>query len=214
MESLALVVVIVLFTALIGGPTALLLTYMHDVPKPVRIMKTVMVCLLSLLGLLFGFQLAVGGSIPLIPKLVGIIGVITSIAALLYEFKILKRKTKDDSGSTGLTTSTNSGHNNKNYVVIFKSKRQDANSDLYYQHNNELVEKIKSLAGYIKHTSVRNPETREGITVAYFDSLEAIDQWRKDEEHMAAKNLAKSHFYENYSIEITVVVDSYGWAGN
>ena len=99
MESLALVVVIVLFTALIGGPTALLLTYMHDVPKPVRIMKTVMVCLLALLGILFGFQLTVGSSIPLVPKLVGIIGLITAVAALLYEFKILKRKSSSSNGS-------------------------------------------------------------------------------------------------------------------
>ena len=211
MESLALVVVIVLFTALIGGPTALLLTYMHDVPKPVRIMKTVMVCLLALLGILFGFQLTVGSSIPLVPKLVGIIGLITAVAALLYEFKILRRKS---SSSKDLVDSINGNSETRTYAVIFKSKRQDANSDLYYQHNNELVEKIKSLAGYLKHTSVRNPETREGITVAYFDSLEAIDQWRKDEDHMAAKNLAKSHFYENYSIEITEVVESYGWAGN
>ena len=211
MESLALVVVVILFTALIGGPTALLLTYMHDVPKPVRIMKTIVVCILALLGILFGFQLAVGSSIPLIPKVIGIFGLLTAVAALLYEFKILKRK---PSASTGSSQASINESGEKTFAVIFASKRQDANSDLYYQHNNELVEKIKSLAGYLKHTSIRNPETREGITVAYFDSLEAIDKWRRDEEHMAAKNLAKSHFYENYSIEITEVVDSYGWAGN
>ena len=101
----------------------------------------------------------------------------------------------------------------KTFAVIFKSIRQDSNSDIYYEHNDALEEKIKTLPGYIKHFGIRHPETREGVTVAYFKSLEAIHVWRKDAEHMDAKKLAKSHFYENYSVEITEVLDSYGWDG-
>jgi len=77
-----------------------------------------------------------------------------------------------------------------------------------------LDEKIKALPGYIKHSGMRHPETREGVTIAYFNSLEAIDQWRKDRDHMDAKKLAKSDFYENYSVEVTEVLDAYGWDGN
>ena len=61
---------------------------------------------------------------------------------------------------------------------------------------------------------MRHPETREGVTIAYFNSLEAIDQWRKDRDHMDAKKLAKSDFYENYSVEVTEVLDAYNWDGN
>ena len=218
MESLALVVMIVLFSALLGGPTALLLTYVPSKPKSVRILRTVFICLLSLVGILFGFQLAIGSSIPAFPKLIGIIGFVTSIIALLYEFKILKRKTSNgsfsgtsgNSGATDIAASYGSttGHV---YAVIFKSKRQDANHDLYYQHDNPLEEKVKTMPGYLKHFGIRHPETREGVTVAYFDSIEAIDNWRKDLEHMDAKKLAKIHFYENYTVEISEVVDSYGW---
>ena len=43
---------------------------------------------------------------------------------------------------------------------------------------------------------------------------EGIDNWRKDSDHMDAKKLAKSDFYENYSVEITEVIDSYGWDGD
>ena len=197
MESLALLAVVVLFTSFIGGPTALLLTYVPDKPKSVRILRTIVVVILSTVGILFGFQLTVGSSIPAFPKMVGIIGFVTSIIALLYEFKILKRKNSSK----------------KTYAVIFRSKRQDENYGLYYQHNSALDEKIKTLPGYIKHMGIRHPETHEGVTVAYFDSLEAIDQWRKDEEHIDAKKLAKSHFYENYQVEITEVIDKYGWDG-
>ncbi len=206
MESLALLAIVVLFTALIGGPVAFLLTYLPDQPKRLRVSRTIAVAILSLIGLLFGFQLVIAGSVPLVPRIIGIIGVASSATALLYEFKVLKHK--------NLNNVVERSDSKKIYAVIFQSKRQDTNQDLYYQHNNALEEKIKSLSGYIKHSGIRHPESRQGVTIAYFDSLEAIDNWRKDSEHMNAKKLAKSDFYENYSVEITEVIDSYGWDGD
>ena len=204
MESLALFAAIILFTSLVGGPVAILLTFLPDKPKSVRVFRTIAVVLLALMGIFFGSQLALVSSIPPFPRLIGIFGLVTSIAALLYEFKVLKHKQIGESERS----------DSKIYAVIFKSKRQDANSELYYQHNDLLDEKIKSLPGYIKHSGLRHPETREGVTIAYFNSLDAIDNWRKDGEHMNAKKLAKSEFYENYSVEVAEVLDAYGWDGN
>jgi heme-degrading monooxygenase HmoA len=204
LESLALFAAIILFTSLVGGPVAILLTFLPDKPKSVRVFRTIAVVLLALMGIFFGSQLALVSSIPPFPRLIGIFGLVTSIAALLYEFKVLKHKQIGESERS----------DSKIYAVIFKSKRQDANSELYYQHNDLLDEKIKSLPGYIKHSGLRHPETREGVTIAYFNSLDAIDNWRKDGEHMDAKKLAKSEFYENYSVEVTEVLDAYGWDGN
>ena len=98
------------------------------------------------------------------------------------------------------------------YAVIFSSKRTDSNSELYYQHNDLLEEKIKSSPGYIKHFGIRHPETREGVTVAYFESLESIKAWRDDLDHQNAKALAKTHFYERYSVEVVKIERAYGWA--
>jgi heme-degrading monooxygenase HmoA len=204
LESLALFAAIILFTSLVGGPVAILLTFLPDKPKTVRVFRTIAVVLLALMGIFFGAQLALVSGIPPFPRLIGIFGLVTSIAALLYEFKVLKHKQIGESEKS----------DSKIYAVIFKSKRQDANSELYYQHNDLLDEKIKSLPGYIKHSGLRHPETREGVTIAYFNSLDAIDNWRKDGEHMDAKKLAKSEFYENYSVEVTEVLDAYGWDGN
>lgn len=209
MESLALVAVIVLFTSFVGGPVAILLTFLPDKPKHIRAFRTIAVALLSLVGILFGYQLALSSGIPAFPRLIGFSSVITSVTALLFEFRVLKHKHKSEFSNISPATDSEK----KLYAVIFKSKRQDANGDLYYEHNDKLDEKIKSMPGYVKHSGMRHPETREGVTVAYFDSLEAIEKWRKDSEHMDAKKLAKSHFYENYSVEITEVIDSYGWEG-
>ena len=219
MESLALVVVIVLFTSFVGGPVAILLTFLPDKPTHIRAFRTIVVLMLSLVGILFGYQLALSPDVPTFPRLIGFSSVLTSITALLYEFKILKHKYRAEMIPTGkdvLGRHIAAGENvnkDKTYAVIFRSKRQDANSELYYEHNDALDTKIRSLPGYLKHSGMRHPETREGVTIAYFSSLEAIDQWRKDAEHMDAKKLAKSHFYENYSVEITEVIDSYGWDG-
>ena len=209
MESLAALVAVILFSSLIGGPTALLLTWLPDQPRAVRILRKIFVIVLSLLGIIFGAQLSIGSSIPLMARLIGFVGFTTSVAAVLFEFKIIKRKSKSSISSINYSSRTN-----KKYAVIFRSKRQDANHELYYQHDEKLETKIKSLPGYINHFGIRHPETREGVTVAYFDSLEAIDNWRKDAEHKDAKKLAKSDFYENYSVEITEVIDQYGWDGN
>ncbi|MEY2597437.1 MAG: hypothetical protein RL182_520 [Actinomycetota bacterium] len=221
MESLALFAAIILFTSLVGGPVAILLTFLPDKPKSVRVFRTIAVVLLALMGIFFGSQLALVSSIPPFPRLIGIFGLVTSIAALLYEFKVLKHKQITSSSSSASMVATDAYQiaaaeksDSKIYAVIFKSKRQDANSELYYQHNDLLDEKIKSLPGYIKHSGLRHPETREGVTIAYFNSLDAIDNWRKDGEHMDAKKLAKSEFYENYSVEVTEVLDAYGWDGN
>jgi heme-degrading monooxygenase HmoA len=209
MESLAALVAVILFSSLIGGPTALLLTWLPDQPRAVRILRKIFVVVLSLLGIIFGGQLSIGSSIPLMARLIGFVGLTTSVAAVLFEFKIIKRKSK-----SSISSIIDSSGTNKKYAVIFRSKRQDANHELYYQHDGKLEEKIKSLPGYINHFGIRHPETRAGVTVAYFDSLDAIDSWRKDAEHMDAKKLAKSDFYENYSVEITEVIDQYGWDGN
>ena len=208
MESLAALVAVILFSSLIGGPTALLLTWLPDQPRAVRILRKIFVIVLSLLGIIFGGQLSIGSSIPLMARLIGFVGLTTSVAAVLFEFKIIKRKSK-----SSISSIIDSSGTNKKYAVIFRSKRQDANHELYYQHDEKLEEKIKSLPGYISHFGIRHPETRAGVTVAYFDSLDAIDNWRKDAEHMDAKKLAKSDFYENYSVEITEVIDQYGWDG-
>lgn len=100
MESLAVIAMVVLLSAFIGGPTALLLTFLPDKPLAVRIARTFFVVILSLVGSLFGFQLLIGSGIPFFPKFIGLVGLSTSLLALLYEFKILKRRSRNSSGNS------------------------------------------------------------------------------------------------------------------
>ena len=101
MESLALVVVIVLFTSFVGGPVAILLTFLPDKPTYIRVFRTIVVLMLSLVGILFGYQLALSPDVPAFPRLIGYSSVLTSITALLFEFKVLKHKYIATFTSTG-----------------------------------------------------------------------------------------------------------------
>ena len=101
MESLALIAVIVLFTSFVGGPVAILLTFLPDKPTYIRAFRTVAAVLLSLVGILFGYQLALSPDVPAFPRLIGFSSVLTSITALLFEFKILKHKYRAEMIPTG-----------------------------------------------------------------------------------------------------------------
>ncbi len=65
--------------------------------------------------------------------------------------------------------------------------------------------------GYQSHFSFRDPETREGVTVSYFDSEESIQQWHHNNEHNQAQKLGRSHFYESFSVEVAQLTRRYEW---
>ncbi len=57
--------------------------------------------------------------------------------------------------------------------------------------------------GFLGMESARD---KIGITVSYWRSLNAIDQWRNNLEHQKAKTLGKQQWYKNYSLKICQVI--------
>ena len=99
------------------------------------------------------------------------------------------------------------------YAVIFRSVRKSAFNELYEEHSERMEKLVANVEGYISHVSVRDPITREGLTISYFDSLEAIKAWREHREHRATQDLAKTHFYESYEIKVVKIEREYGRSG-
>ena len=50
----------------------------------------------------------------------------------------------------------------------------------------------------------------KGITTIYFKDLESIKEWRKDTDHIYAKDFGKDLWYENYNVRIAKVEKEYG----
>lgn len=50
---------------------------------------------------------------------------------------------------------------------------------------------------------------RNGITVCYWESLEAINNWKQDIEHRKAQQVGKERWYEQYRITVAKVEYEY-----
>lgn len=97
------------------------------------------------------------------------------------------------------------------YAVIFRSIRTDHSEDLYQQHSKLMEELVKDIPGYISHFSQRDPITRSGITISYFESKEAIKAWRENPQHKQTQQLAHTHFYSWYEIQVLKVDSKREW---
>ena len=88
------------------------------------------------------------------------------------------------------------------YAVIFTSRRA-AEHEGYGEMADRMVELAREQPGFLGIESVR--EGPIGITVSYWDSLEAIDGWRKHVEHREAQRLGRDAWYDEYSVRVARV---------
>lgn len=91
------------------------------------------------------------------------------------------------------------------YAVIFTSVKNEKDEGY-----NEMVIKIKGLAkqqsGFLGIESARN---QVGITVSYWSSLEAIQKWKVNLDHIEAQQKGKSTWYKDYKVRIAKVGRDY-----
>jgi heme-degrading monooxygenase HmoA len=93
------------------------------------------------------------------------------------------------------------------YAVIFTAIRTEGD-----QGYNEMVALVADLArkqpGYLGHESA---ESDIEITVSYWDSLEAIRNWKLQTDHLLAQQLGREKWYSSYKIRICKVERDYGF---
>jgi heme-degrading monooxygenase HmoA len=91
------------------------------------------------------------------------------------------------------------------FAVIFTSLQTD-NTEGY----SEMAEKMETLAkeqiGYLGIDSARNDV---GITVSYWESLEAIKNWKVNSEHLFAQQKGREQWYNWYKVRICKVEREY-----
>lgn len=92
------------------------------------------------------------------------------------------------------------------YAVIFTSLRTDGDND-YATMADKMDELAKQQPGYLGHESAR---AGLGITVSYWESLEAIHNWKMNVEHRLAQELGKEKWYSQYRVRICKVEREYG----
>jgi heme-degrading monooxygenase HmoA len=93
------------------------------------------------------------------------------------------------------------------YAVIFTSIRTEVDEG-YAAMAQQMVELAQQQPGYLGHESARE---NLGITISYWQSLEAIKNWKQVSEHLIAQQLGREKWYSNYKTRICLVERDYGF---
>lgn len=93
------------------------------------------------------------------------------------------------------------------YAVIFTNLRTETEQG-YEETARRMVELAELQPGYLGHESVRDGL---GITISYWDSLEAIRHWKANTEHLLAQQNGRNSWYSAYKTRICLVERDYGF---
>jgi heme-degrading monooxygenase HmoA len=87
------------------------------------------------------------------------------------------------------------------YAVIFSSLRKPGIEDDYGDASARMLELASAMPGFLGIESARNSEGF-GITVSYWESEEAIKNWREHAEHLPVQRMGREKFYEWYESRV------------
>lgn len=93
------------------------------------------------------------------------------------------------------------------YAVIFTSTRT-AGDDGYGDMADFMEQLAKKQSGYIGIESARQDI---GITVSYWESLNAIHDWKQQADHLLAQKKGISDWYNSYTVRICLVEREYSF---
>lgn len=92
------------------------------------------------------------------------------------------------------------------YAVIFSSIRTDGDHG-YAAMAERMLASAAEQPGFLGIESAREGL---GITVSYWESLEAIQHWKNDTEHKEAQRLGRGQWYRGFRVRIAKVEREYG----
>jgi len=95
------------------------------------------------------------------------------------------------------------------YAVIFSSERTEQDEKSYSDMAELMETMAATMPGFLGIESARNDDGF-GITVSYWETEEAIANWKKNVDHIEAQNLGRSDWYKDYSVRVAKVERAYG----
>ena len=95
------------------------------------------------------------------------------------------------------------------YAVIFSAQRTQGDNG-YGAAAERMAELVAQQPGYLGMESTRGADGF-GITVAYFESEDAIRNWKRNLEHTAAREKGRSTWYSHYELRVAKVERAYNF---
>ncbi len=97
-------------------------------------------------------------------------------------------------------------------TVVFRSRLREANEAGYRSLAPKILELAQSMPGFVSFKSF-TAEDGERVSIGQFESLEALEAWRKHPEHLAAQRRGREEFYAEYSLEVCTPIRAYAFDG-
>jgi len=94
------------------------------------------------------------------------------------------------------------------YAVIFSSLRTVEDSENYGEMADQMAALAAEQPGYLGAESAREGL---GITVSYWESLDAIRQWKAQADHLIAQQMGREKWYSAYKTRVCRVERDYGF---
>src|SRR5215475_3569563 len=92
------------------------------------------------------------------------------------------------------------------YAVIFTSHRAEGDHG-YAAMAQKMEELAATMPGFLGIESARDGL---GITVSYWESLEAIAAWKRNAEHLEAQRRGRTEWYSGFALRVCKVERAYG----
>lgn len=90
------------------------------------------------------------------------------------------------------------------YAVIFPNRLSGEDPDGYAVMAQRMVDMARTQPGYLGMDSVRDADGN-GITVSYWESLDAIAAWQAHPEHLEAQAKGRDTWYARFDLHIAKV---------
>jgi heme-degrading monooxygenase HmoA len=87
------------------------------------------------------------------------------------------------------------------YAVVFSSRRTAADAEGYAVMAARMEELARQQPGFLGIESVRDANGC-GITVSYWESLEAVRTWGQHVEHRVAQEQGRERWYETFRLRV------------
>ncbi|CAM3506779.1 MULTISPECIES: antibiotic biosynthesis monooxygenase family protein [Paenibacillus] len=90
------------------------------------------------------------------------------------------------------------------YAVIFTSEMSEGENRGYKKMGDKMMDLASKQPGFLGVESVRGADG-VGITVSYWDSLEAIKAWKENSLHRVAQDKGRSEWYARFALRVSKV---------
>lgn len=97
-------------------------------------------------------------------------------------------------------------------VVLFgTNKRDDIDLEEYGERNERMYDIVSKMPGFLGIKGYVS-EDGERISVARFESDEALKAWRLQPDHVETQRRARDVYYESYWVQVCHTVRDYRWS--